>query len=47
MNRLDLTYLRKVAFSLGLEVLVEVHNSEELERVLRIEAKKVLTVETK
>jgi len=32
----DLNYLKKVASSLGLTVLVEVHNSSELERVLTI-----------
>lgn len=32
----DLSYLRKVAFSLGLTVLVEVHDSFELERILKI-----------
>ncbi|MFM1901768.1 MAG: indole-3-glycerol phosphate synthase [Cyanobacteriota bacterium] len=32
----DLTYLRKVASSLGLTVLVEVHDADELERVLRL-----------
>ncbi len=32
----DLTYLRKVALQLGLSILVEVHNSEELERVLNL-----------
>ena len=32
----DLYYLRKVAFSLGLSVLVEVHDSVEMERVLNI-----------
>ncbi len=32
----DLQYLRKVASTLGLTVLVEVHDSEELERVLNI-----------
>ncbi len=32
----DLTYLKKVAISLGLTVLVEVHNSSELDRVLNL-----------
>ena len=32
----DLTYLRKVAFSLNLQVLVEVHDHKEMERVLNI-----------
>ncbi|MEB3247475.1 MAG: indole-3-glycerol phosphate synthase TrpC [Synechococcus sp.] len=32
----DLQYLRKAAASLGLDVLVEVHNATELERVLRL-----------
>ena len=32
----DLTYLSKVANSLGLTVLVEVHDAEELERVLNL-----------
>jgi indole-3-glycerol phosphate synthase len=34
----DLSYLSKVARSLGLAVLVEVHDAEELERVLSLEA---------
>jgi indole-3-glycerol phosphate synthase len=34
----DLNYLSKVARSLGLAVLVEVHDAEELERVLSLEA---------
>jgi indole-3-glycerol phosphate synthase len=34
----DLSYLSKVARSLGLAVLVEVHDAEELERVLGLEA---------
>jgi len=34
----DLNYLHKVARSLGLAVLVEVHDAEELERVLAIES---------
>ncbi len=34
----DLSYLSKVARSLGLAVLVEVHDAEELERVLNLEA---------
>ena len=33
----DMTYLHKVARSLGLAVLIEVHDEEELERVLAIE----------
>ena len=32
----DLTYLRKIAIALNLSVLVEVHNSDELERVLSL-----------
>ena len=32
----DLYYLRKIAFSLGLMILVEVHNSKEVERILDI-----------
>lgn len=34
----DLTYLHKVARSLGLAVLVEVHDAQELERVLALES---------
>ena len=34
----DLSYLHKVARSLGLAVLVEVHDAEELERVLAVES---------
>lgn len=34
----DLIYLRKVALALGLSILVEVHNSKELERILSLEA---------
>jgi len=34
----DLSYLSKVARALGLAVLVEVHDAEELERVLNLEA---------
>ena len=33
----DLTYLHKVANSIGLSVLVEVHNSKEFERVLNLD----------
>ena len=32
----DLIYLRKIAYSLGLTILVEVHDSDELERVIQI-----------
>ncbi len=32
----DLLYLRKVAFNLGLAVLIEVHDSKELDRVLEL-----------
>ncbi len=36
LSNQDLTYLRKVAYSLGLSVLVEVHDEHELERVLNV-----------
>ncbi len=40
----DLKYLGKVAFSLGLSVLVEVHDSKELERVLNLKMFKLIGI---
>ena len=40
----DLKYLSKVAESLGLTILVEVHDSEELERVLNISTFKLIGI---
>jgi len=39
LNDADLAELHDYAFSLGLEVLVEVHDTEELKRALKIDAK--------
>ena len=36
LSNQDLNYLKKVAFMLDLDVLVEVHDKKELERVLNI-----------